>query len=682
MILIIIKKAEILNKLQMTEEALLCVNKAIEIEPEAESTYFEKAKLLMDLDRINDVSKCFDAMLSSKSHFPKIYMRVAFFFEDFKMYEEAIRYYDLGIKNYPFACNIYGISSAYKAMGMIEEAKKYKEKAIEITPKLEEEFLSNANIFFFDGLLEEQSRCIDKAIELNPNNVDYYKIKVKFLRFLDGKESIMIKMCDIAIKLEPECAYFYCMRAKSYEILGKHELSVRDYKISSGLIEKGVYKNMSADDIESINYIMKDFIKSQKLLQSVDEKANSISTTEDSKTETKKIVNDFDSAFNKVLVKVTTNRLSENPEQKNKEDDPRFEKLFEQNALLMKLLDETQQKMEKIVVNSLQSEKELKSEIDSLTKKLQMVDKKLTSVEGSIEEINSKMNNLAKNFKMTKEEFEKKFNLNEQEIKKMREDYKSGIEMINSEFNEEGYIKEYALKFYFTLNDYIQAYKVSNTGLTSKNNESKAQKFFGFLSNISATECAAMLIEKVISYYGQVPSFEEKSKAITEISHKAEATTGKDLNKVIAFTVIAITNLKKEALAKSNLEFLNADSAGMFVKNEVENLKQSFEGDINAINLSFAEELAIKDVGLFINHLIKNPKLDNFEGNSFNIKIFEKAQEEKVEVTVKEEPKRECNCLILPIRVIISNHNFRYSLSTCNKNVISLSRNIDEASKK
>ena len=84
----------------------------------------------------------------------------------------------------------------------------------------------------------------------------------------------------------------------------------------------------------------------------------------------------------------------------------------------------------------------------------------------------------------------------------MSKNLKSGVELINSEFNEdEEELKKYAMKFYFTLNDYIQAYKISNTGIDKKNSQSTVQKFFGFLSNASIIGSASDLIEKLVSAY-------------------------------------------------------------------------------------------------------------------------------------------------------------------------------------
>ena len=196
-----------------------------------------------------------------------------------------------------------------------------------------------------------------------------------------------------------------------------------------------------------------------------------------------------------------------------------------------------EQNMKKLMES--QSQKEIFTILAAQEKKMNLLQGQINEVECKLEEIEKKMNNLAKDFDMTKQEFEEKFKLNDKKIEEMSKNFKSGVELINSEFKEdEADLKKYAMKFYFTLNDYIQAYKISNTGIDKKNNQSTVQKFFGFLSNASIIGSASDLIEKVVSaYMGDIP-FEEKADAISKVANQAESSLNKDLSKIIALTVI------------------------------------------------------------------------------------------------------------------------------------------------
>jgi tetratricopeptide (TPR) repeat protein len=140
------------QKMDRTEEAIACYQKAIELNPELRDAYF-----------------CLGEMCSFD-----------------KQWEKAIKYYKISLKLKPkFAEGYRKLATALTQVGQQQEASKYLYRAYSIEPQkaTAKEHLILGNTLLRQNLVNQAISCYSRAIELNPNFKDAYEYLGEALQY-------------------------------------------------------------------------------------------------------------------------------------------------------------------------------------------------------------------------------------------------------------------------------------------------------------------------------------------------------------------------------------------------------------------------------------------------------------------------------------------------------------------
>ena len=222
----------ILNETDGIEEALITINKAIELSPEHFDIYGTKTHLyLSHKERTEEVLELYDEL---KEKFPQenkaIYQMKSFSYFAMGNTSEGIKILEEGLKMYP------------EAIGMLNN------KAI---------FLSST------GKFEEARESIEKAIELDPIDANLYDTYGEVLMDSQNYEAAIVKFSQ-ALEMSPNgwfTFHTFLKLSKCYKSLGMPEEATTCYDKAKILTEKvipgkrNVYLDQLDEVIEELNKI-------------------------------------------------------------------------------------------------------------------------------------------------------------------------------------------------------------------------------------------------------------------------------------------------------------------------------------------------------------------------------------------------------------------------------------------
>ena len=120
------------------------------------------------------------------------------------------------------------LGAAYLERGMLDEALKEKQKAIEINPNNVALYMNRGIAYGMKGQLENAMNDFDKAIELNPEDTDAYYNRGS-LYGESGQYQKAIEDYTKAIELNPEDTTAYYNRGIDYGKSGQYQKAIEDY---------------------------------------------------------------------------------------------------------------------------------------------------------------------------------------------------------------------------------------------------------------------------------------------------------------------------------------------------------------------------------------------------------------------------------------------------------------------
>jgi CHAT domain-containing protein len=126
-----------LAKLGNFEEAIICFNESLKINPDDAETWHQRGVALARLEKFEEAIACFDGAIKIKDDEPEVWYKRACSLADSERYKEAIASYD---------------------------------KALELKPDYLEAWNSRGNALGYLGQHEEAITSYDKALEIKPND--------------------------------------------------------------------------------------------------------------------------------------------------------------------------------------------------------------------------------------------------------------------------------------------------------------------------------------------------------------------------------------------------------------------------------------------------------------------------------------------------------------------------------
>ena len=162
-------KGSSLYNLESYQEALNCCDKALELDPRHEVAWYSKGNSLHGLGRNEEAILCYDQALELDLRDAAAWDNKGVSLHSLGRDEEAIRCLDKALELDPCYVNAWNNKGgSLDSLGRYEEAIRCCDKALELDPRYAAAWNSKGNSLGSLGRDEEAVRCYDKVLELDP----------------------------------------------------------------------------------------------------------------------------------------------------------------------------------------------------------------------------------------------------------------------------------------------------------------------------------------------------------------------------------------------------------------------------------------------------------------------------------------------------------------------------------
>ena len=223
-------KGASLKSLGRYEEAIRCLDKALELNPGHVNAWINKGTSLGSLGHHEEAIRCFNRALELDPRNADAWNNKGNSLDSLGRPEEAIRCYDQALELDPRQVNAWTNKGAsLNSLGRYEEAIRCYDKALELDSRQVNAWINKGTSLGSLGRPEEAIRCYDQALELDPRDFKTWTNKGSSLGGL-GRYEEAIRCLDKALELNPRYAGAWFNRALAEDVLGRWREAVRSYQ--------------------------------------------------------------------------------------------------------------------------------------------------------------------------------------------------------------------------------------------------------------------------------------------------------------------------------------------------------------------------------------------------------------------------------------------------------------------
>ncbi|CAD8054103.1 unnamed protein product [Paramecium sonneborni] len=219
-----LKQAKILHSLGRNDEALLNLNKAIELDSRMIEAYFIRGNIFRLLNQtqfaLQDYKKC----ASEGTNNYQVYYNLGLLLAENNRKEEAILYFDQSLKYFPTLETLINKGILCIQLDFFEQALQTFEKAFDLNPQCHIVLFSMGYALYKLNRFEESLDCYNNAIKLNNYLINGYNNKAVVLCKL-GKEKEAIESLKKGLRLQSDDPILNLNLFKLYRILKQIEES-------------------------------------------------------------------------------------------------------------------------------------------------------------------------------------------------------------------------------------------------------------------------------------------------------------------------------------------------------------------------------------------------------------------------------------------------------------------------
>jgi tetratricopeptide (TPR) repeat protein len=215
-----------LHSLGRYQEAIYCLDKALEIDPRNAAAWNNKGNSLKALGRHQEAIYCYDKALEIDPRDAPPWSNKGGTLNSLCRYQEAIYYLDKALEIDPRdadAWNNKGIS--LYSLGRYQEAISCCDKALKIDPRYIPAWNNKGNSLDSLGRHQEAIYCLDKAIEIDPRDANAWYNKGLSLHSL-GRYQEAIYYYDKALEIDPRYANAWNNKGYSLYSLGRYQEAI------------------------------------------------------------------------------------------------------------------------------------------------------------------------------------------------------------------------------------------------------------------------------------------------------------------------------------------------------------------------------------------------------------------------------------------------------------------------
>lgn len=247
------------EKTKRLELAVQAYQKAIGINPEETDYYYNLGLTYIDLGEFDKAITAFEKVISIDTKDANSYFNLGLCYTKKNDVIEAINYFTQTIELNPhdvFA-HFY-LANHFKALGQTEIAVEEYKKVIDISPDYSWAYYNLGAIDFEEANFDSAIKYLDKTIELNPKDIDAFKVYAKVLMKLNKLKQAQ-NLIEYAIKENREAYDLYYILGQIY----KQQENFVGYEKALNIVLKN-YKNISYSPKlvkEELNQFIKQRIK-------------------------------------------------------------------------------------------------------------------------------------------------------------------------------------------------------------------------------------------------------------------------------------------------------------------------------------------------------------------------------------------------------------------------------------
>jgi tetratricopeptide (TPR) repeat protein/tRNA A-37 threonylcarbamoyl transferase component Bud32 len=222
-------KGTALAALGRPEEAIACLDRALEVNPRYAAAWNNKGDALRVLGRPEEAIACLDRALEVNPGLAEAWSNKGNALRALGRPKEAIACYDraLGV-NPRYAGAWSNKGCALGEQGRPKEAIACYDRALEVNPGYADAWSNKGNALRVLARPEEAIACFDRALEVNPRYADAWSFKGNALRAL-GRPEEAIACYDRALEVNPRYAAAWSNKGYALRDLGRPEEAIACY---------------------------------------------------------------------------------------------------------------------------------------------------------------------------------------------------------------------------------------------------------------------------------------------------------------------------------------------------------------------------------------------------------------------------------------------------------------------
>jgi tetratricopeptide (TPR) repeat protein len=212
-------------------EALLEVEKSLQLHPFYAKAHHDKGFILFKMGRDLEAIECFKKAIELEPEDGKAYNSLGFVLESQGNVKEAVEYYNRALEIDPYLTNaLCNLGNIYRLEGRLDEAAESYRKALEVKPYLGEAHSNLGVVLQAQGKAEEALASYKKALEAEPEYVPAH-YNIGLLLQSQGKLDEAVVSFQKALELESSYTPARYSLASLLQSKGKIEEAAKEYLI-------------------------------------------------------------------------------------------------------------------------------------------------------------------------------------------------------------------------------------------------------------------------------------------------------------------------------------------------------------------------------------------------------------------------------------------------------------------
>lgn len=220
--IILNNKGVSLSELGRHQEALDCLGRALDINPQLLQAWANKGVTLGALGRYEEEITCMDNALKINSNHVELWLNKGAALVGLNKHEEGIKCYEHALAINPHYDKVWSNKgAALEELGRAQEALACYNRALKINPRSDSVWYNKGNALKNLGRYEEALTCFDHALDVNPYMQQAWFRKSNVLNAL-GRHQEVVNCCNRNIKLNPFLEEVWSNKGNALYELGRY----------------------------------------------------------------------------------------------------------------------------------------------------------------------------------------------------------------------------------------------------------------------------------------------------------------------------------------------------------------------------------------------------------------------------------------------------------------------------